>query len=46
MDLTIPKSLKSEHDELHMTLAKAMRLGGKVGASAKTVVKILHPHSS
>jgi len=44
MEFIIPKSLKLEHEELHAELAKATQVGGKIGDSAKTVAKILHPH--
>ncbi len=44
MEFIIPKSLKLEHEELHAELARATQIGGKIGDSAKTVAKILHPH--
>jgi len=44
MEFIIPKSLKLEHEELHAELARAIQIGGKIGDSAKTVAKILHPH--
>lgn len=44
MEFTIPTPLKSEHEELHMKLAQATRLKSGLGAAAKEVAKILHPH--
>ena len=44
MEFNIPQSLKSEHEELHGELARATKVGGKIGDSAKKVAKILHPH--
>lgn len=42
----IPSSIQAEHKELHAELAKAMRAGGKTGAAAKEVEKLLAPHFS
>lgn len=44
MEFIIPKSLKIEHEKLHAELARATQVVGKIGDSAKTVAKILHPH--
>ncbi len=44
MELKIPSSLKSEHEELHAELARATRTKGAIGESAKAVAKVLHPH--
>lgn len=44
MDVTIPVSLKAEHDELHHELAAATKAPGPVGEAARTVAKLLHPH--
>ncbi len=44
MELKIPPSLKSEHNELHAELARATRVKGTIGESAKAVAKVLHPH--
>ena len=44
MEFTIPKALKSEHQELHAELAKATKVAGKIGEAARAVAKILHPH--
>lgn len=42
--LQVPQPLETEHHELHAELAKATTAGGKVGAAAKAVAKVLHPH--
>ena len=42
--LTIPRSIKAEHEELHAGLAAAVRAGGKVGAAAREVEELLHQH--
>ncbi len=44
MEFKIPISLKSEHNELHAELVKAISVKGKIGESANAVAKILHPH--
>ena len=44
MDVTIPASLKAEHDELHHELAAATKAPGPVGEAARTVATLLHPH--
>ncbi len=44
MKTTIPKSLKLEHDELHMELDKATKVGGKIAEAARLVAQTLHPH--
>lgn len=43
-ELKIPRSLKSEHDELHAELAQATAAGGRVGVAAKEVARLLHAH--
>ncbi|HEX2396120.1 MAG TPA: hemerythrin domain-containing protein [Bacteroidales bacterium] len=44
MKITIPSSLKVEHDELHTMLKQATLLAAETGESAKKVAKLLHPH--
>jgi hypothetical protein len=44
MEFKVPKSLKLEHEELHTELADATKIAGKIGAAAKAVAKVLHPH--
>ena len=40
----IPRPLKVEHEELHAQLARATKEVGDVGAAAREVARILHPH--
>jgi hypothetical protein len=40
----IPRPLKVEHEELHAQLARATKEAGEVGAAAREVARILHPH--
>lgn len=44
MNPKIPKSLKSEHAELHAQLVQATNAGGKTAEAARTVAKVLHAH--
>jgi len=44
MTLSIPASLKAEHDELHRHLAAALTAPGAVGEAAKRVAALLHSH--
>jgi len=44
MKFQIPPSLKSEHEELHAELVKAIQVGGKIGEAAQSVAEVLHPH--
>jgi hypothetical protein len=44
MEFIVPESLKTEHAELHERLETATRAGGKTGARAQEVVRVLHPH--
>jgi hypothetical protein len=44
MAFQIPTSLKLEHEELHTELVRATKAGGKVGAAATGVAKVLHDH--
>lgn len=40
----IPKSLKTEHEKLHLRLKSLIEAGGEVGKHAKIVAEVLHPH--
>lgn len=40
----IPSSIQSEHKELHARLAKTINAGGRTGAAAKEVERLLAPH--
>ncbi len=44
MVLKIPKSIKTEHLELHEELEKGTKEQGLVGIAAKAVQKVLEPH--
>jgi Hemerythrin HHE cation binding domain len=44
MEISIPKPLKIEHQELHAELAAATKASGKIGEAARSVAHILHPH--
>jgi hypothetical protein len=44
MEFKTPQSLKTEHEELHGELEKAVMSGGKVGEAAKAVATLMHPH--
>ena len=44
MKFAIPESVKSEHEELHSTLVRATRAGGRTGTAANAVAAVLHPH--
>ena len=42
--IAIPAPLRAEHEELHATLAAATREPGPLGAAARGVARLLHPH--
>lgn len=44
MKFLIPKSIKSEHEELHGELENAIKSGGSTGEAAKVVADRLHSH--
>jgi hypothetical protein len=44
MKFEIPKPLQLEHEELHATLVNATKAPGAVGAAAREVAQLLHPH--
>src|SRR5687768_9617763 len=44
MRLEIPAPLQAEHEELHAALAAATKLPGSVGAAAREVARLMHPH--
>lgn len=44
MQFEIPEPLTLEHEELHVVLKAALEIGGDVGAAAKRVADLLHPH--
>ena len=42
--ITIPQSLQTEHKAIHDALTEATRVPGPVGAAAKELAAVLHPH--
>ena len=40
----IPTSVQAEHKEIHATLSEATKASGRVGAAAKELAAVLHPH--
>jgi iron-sulfur cluster repair protein YtfE (RIC family) len=40
----IPKSIQVEHEEIHSTLVEATKAPGRVGAAARELAQVLHPH--
>lgn len=44
MRFEIPKPLQAEHEELHTTLVAATKEAGPIGAAAREVARLLHPH--
>jgi hypothetical protein len=44
MSHIVPASLKAEHDQLHLELAKATREPGALGEAARELADLLHPH--
>jgi len=44
MPIQVPPSLKAEHDELHAELKQATGSGGRTGAAASDVARLMHPH--
>lgn len=43
-ELRIPPSILAEHAEIHAALEEATRVPGPVGAAAKQLAAVLHPH--
>ena len=44
MELKVPQSILTEHEELHEELTAALKAGGKTGEAARAVMKIVQPH--
>lgn len=44
MEFIIPTPLKIEHEALHNMLRNATQEPGEIGAAAKEVAKLMHPH--
>jgi hypothetical protein len=41
---SVPKSVKAEHEELHVGLANATKAGGETADAARQLEQVLHPH--
>lgn len=41
---TIPQSIQAEHHAIHSALEEAQRASGRVGAAARRLARVLHPH--
>lgn len=44
MSFEIPLPLRQEHEELHERLRDATQAEGEVGAAAKALARLMHPH--
>ncbi|MGH8399299.1 MAG: hemerythrin domain-containing protein [Gammaproteobacteria bacterium] len=44
MEIDIPLPLKAEHEELHAELALLTKSTGRIGAVARNLATVLHPH--
>lgn len=42
--IEIPKSVRAEHEAIHAALVEATQAPGRVGAAARELAEILHPH--
>lgn len=42
--LRVPESLRAEHEEIHAELVRATKIKGSVGAAARDLAAVLHPH--
>jgi hypothetical protein len=42
--MVIPESIRREHEAIHSALVAATRAPGRVGAAAKALAEVLHPH--
>lgn len=42
--IQIPASVATEHEEIHSTLVAATKAPGRVGAAARELAEVLHPH--
>jgi iron-sulfur cluster repair protein YtfE (RIC family) len=40
----IPASIRAEHEEIHAELVAATKVPGRVGAAARELAEVLHPH--
>lgn len=44
MELKVPQSIQTEHQELHGELAAALKVGGRTAECARSVMKVVQPH--
>ena len=42
--IQIPESVRAEHEEIHAALVRATKAAGPVGAAARELANVLHPH--
>jgi len=42
--ISVPRTIKAEHHELHHLLTRAVESGGRIGEAALRVVDLLRPH--
>jgi iron-sulfur cluster repair protein YtfE (RIC family) len=42
--ISIPPSVRAEHREIHAALERAASASGSVGAAARALAEVLHPH--
>lgn len=42
--IPIPKSIQAEHEHIHHALVEATKMAGPVGAAARELADVLHPH--
>jgi hypothetical protein len=42
--IAIPASIRAEHEEIHGALVAATKVAGPVGAAARELAAVLHPH--
>ena len=42
--IRIPESMRVEHESIHAALVRATKAPGKVGAAARELAAVLHPH--
>ena len=44
IQLEVPRSVRAEHEMMHMTLLEGTKAPGRVGAAARAVAALLEPH--
>ena len=44
VQVQIPASMRAEHEEIHAELVRATKAPGRVGAAARQLAAVLHPH--